>query len=127
MEKPYFKINGVDILSKGWVELEGIKWRRGDIDDDEAGRTMDSTMHRARVDIKFRADINCLDLSRADELELMHLILPEYVTVETNQHPLYEHTYAQYYSNNVPATVAYIDPVTGESRWKGISFPLIER
>ena len=34
---------------------------------------------------------------------------------------------AQYYSNNVPASISYVDPDTGESVWTGISFPLIEQ
>lgn len=125
MEKPYFKINGVDILK--WIEQGGVKWQREDAESSKAGRTMDATMHRARVAIKFRADVTCLDLNRADELQLMNLILPEYVTVETNLHPIYESQIATYYSNNVPTTLQLVDPDTGESVWSGITFPLIER
>ena len=57
----------------------------------------------------------------------MALINPEFVTVETNLHPLYGSQMAQYYSNNVPASISYVDPDTGESVWTGISFPLIEQ
>lgn len=125
MEKPYFKINGVDILK--WVEQGGIKWQRNDVESSSAGRTMDATMHRGRVAIKFRADVVCIDLNRVDELQLMNLILPEYVEVETNLHPLYESQIATFYSNNVPATLQLVDPDTGESVWSGITFPLIEQ
>lgn len=125
MAKPYFKINGTDVLK--WVEKGGIKWQRNDVDGSKAGRTMDATMHRGRIAIKFRADIVCIDMNRADELELMNLILPEFVTVETNLHPLYESVTAQFYSNNVPAVVQMVDPDSGESMWTGITFPLIER
>lgn len=88
---------------------------------------MDGVMHRARVAQKFRADMDCIPLYRADELMLMQLINPVFVEVETNLHPLYEYHIAQYYSNNVPATISSIDPETGNSLWTGISFPLIEQ
>lgn len=125
MSKPYFTINGVDILR--FTEENGIEWSRNDIDSPKAGRTMDATMHRGRVSIKYKANIKCMPLYRNDEITLMNLILPEFVTVETNLHPLYEVHSAQYYSNNVPATISTIDPDTGESLWVGISFPLVEQ
>lgn len=125
MSKPYFTINGVDIFR--FTEENGIEWSRDDIDSPKAGRTMDATMHRCRVAIKYKANIKCMPLYRNDEITLMNLILPEFVTVETNLHPLYEVHSAQYYSNNVPATISTIDPDTGESLWVGISFPLVEQ
>ena len=51
MAAPYFKINGVDILHL--TEQNGIEWSRNDIDSAKSGRTMDATMHRGRVAIKF--------------------------------------------------------------------------
>ena len=125
MAKPYFRINGVDILR--YTIDSGIEWSRNDVESPNAGRTMDATMHRGRVAIKFKANVTCLPLNRDDEIALMELILPEFVEVETNMHPLYAYHYARYYSNNVPATVATADPDTGEIMWTGISFPLIEQ
>ena len=125
MAAPYFKINGVDILHL--TEQNGIEWSRNDNDSAKAGRTMDATMHRGRVAIKFKANVKCLPMNREDELALMQLILPEFVTVETNMHPLYTVHSARYYSNNVPATIATADPDTGEMLWEGISFPLVEQ
>lgn len=125
MEKPYFKINGVDILHL--TQEKGVQWKRNDVDSPHAGRTMDAVMHRGRVAEKYTANITCVDMTRAEELALMALINPEFVTVETNLHPLYESQTAQYYSNNVPATISYVDPDTGESWWTDISFPLVEQ
>ena len=125
MAAPYFKINGMDILRL--TEQNGIEWSRYDIDSAKAGRTMDATMHRGRVAIKFKASVKCLPMNRTDELKLMRLILPEFVTVETNMHPLYDAHLARYYSNNVPSTISTVDPDTGESLWVGISFPLVEQ
>lgn len=125
IEKPYFRINGFDIMK--WVSSGGIRWSRNDVDGKNAGRTLSAKMYRDRIGIKFRADIVCIDMYRSDELELMNLILPEYVTVETNLHPLKAAIVAEFYSNNVPSTVSMVDTETGESLWTGITFPLIER
>lgn len=88
---------------------------------------MDGTMHRGRVAIKYKATVKCLPLHRADEINLMRLILPEFVIVETNLHPLHEIVSAQYYSNNVPSTISTVDSETGESIWTDITFPLVEK
>ena len=111
MSAPYFKINGTDILR--FVREEGMEWSRNDLDNSEAGRTMDGTMHRGRVAIKYKVNIRCMDLYRNELMMLMKLILPEFVTVETNLHPLYETVVAQFYSNNVPSTVTTVDHKTG--------------
>lgn len=125
MEAPYFKINGVDILP--YTKDSGIKWQRNDVESQKAGRTMDAVMHRGRVAIKFRAEFELLDLCTKDARMIMNLILPEYVEVETNEHPLYDYLITSFYSNNVPATCMTIDKETGDAIWTGISFPLIEQ
>lgn len=125
MAAPYFKINGVDILP--YTKESGIKWQRNDVESPNAGRTMDAVMHRGRVAIKFRADFELLDLHTEDARMIMNLILPEYVEVETNEHPLYDYLITSFYSNNVPATCVTIDKETGVAIWTGISFPLIEQ
>lgn len=125
MEKPYYKINGVDILK--YIEEGGLTWQRNDVDSAKAGRTMDATMHRGRVAVKIRYDVACRPLKTEDANIIMQLILPEFVTVETNLDPLYGTTIKTYYSNNVPATCMTVDPDTGIALWEGITFPLIEQ
>lgn len=125
MAEPYFKIDGVDILK--YIESGGLKWQRNDVESSNAGRTMDATMHRGRVAIKIRYDVTCLPLNTESANLLMQLILPEFVTVETNIDPLYGTAAKSYYSNNVPATCMIIDPETGNAMWEGITFPLIEQ
>lgn len=124
-EPPFFRVNGVNILPL--VKEGGMKWSRNDVDSPSSGRTMDAVMHRSRVAIKWRADFEIMDLPTNVCNALLNLILPVFVEVETNQHPLYGYYAGQYYSNNVPATAVYIDKKTGNARWTGISFPLIER
>ncbi|MBQ8797233.1 MAG: hypothetical protein IJZ56_03445 [Oscillospiraceae bacterium] len=114
------KINGVDMLP--YIVEKGIKWQRNDLDGDNAGRTMDGTMHRERVSSKIRLDITCLPLSSADAAVVLNAIYPEYVEVEYTD-PMYGLVYKTMYSNNTPAT--YINTTT--DLWEGITFPLIER
>lgn len=113
-------INGVDMIP--YLVENGFKWQRQDVDGEEAGRTMDATMHRDRITIKDRLDITCLPLSTADAKRVLTAIEPEFVTVEYTS-PRYGDVQRQMYSNNIPAT--YCNTVT--DMWEGISFPLIER
>ena len=125
MAEPFFKVNGQDILP--YVKSGGIKWQRNDVESPKAGRTMDALMHRGRVAIKFRADFDMMDMNTDRCNWLMNLILPEFVEVETNLHPLYGYIITQFYSNNVPASCLIVDENTGSAVWTGISFPLIEQ
>lgn len=118
-----FKINGVDCLP--YVDDGGLSWSRNDIDSDKAGRTMDGTMHRGRVAMKRRLDINCKPLTTQETMVLLNLIRPEFVEVEYTD-PMDGLIYATMYSNNIPATVMTIDN-DGNAVWKGIKFPLIEQ
>lgn len=125
MEAPYFKIDGQDILPI--VADGGIKWQRSDVESSKAGRTMDAVMHRGRVATKFRADVPTIRLYTEKVNWLMNLILPEFVEIETNQHPLYGYWRGYFYSNNIPVTCVHIDKDTGIALWDGITFPLIEQ
>lgn len=125
MEAPYFKIDGQDILPI--VASGGIKWQRNDVDSSKAGRTMDAVMHRGRVAIKFRAEVTTIGLYTEKLNWLMNLIIPEFVEVDTNQHPLYGYWRGYFYSNNIPATCVHIDNETGIALWDGITFPLVEQ
>ena len=120
----YFKINGTDILR--FIEEDGIKWSRNDIDAPDSGRTLDGAMQRGRVSIKERIDVTLRDLTTPDIQMILNLILPEFVTVEWDFDPLYGHILKTFYSNNVPATCATVYE-DGTALWDGVTFPLIER
>ncbi len=119
----YLKINGVDITRL--VQYGGFKWSRNDVDGSNAGRTMDGTMHRDRVDIKYRLDITCMPMSQADSEMLLALIEPEFVEVETIS-PRHGVVIWMMYSNNVPATHSRTNE-DGTESWYGITFPLIQQ
>lgn len=118
-----FKINGVNCLP--YVDDEGFQWGRNDIDNKEAGRTMDGEMHRGRVAIKKRLDITCRPLTSAESQTLLNLIKPEFVEV-TYTDPMDGLLTVTMYSNNVPATIMSIDE-DGNPLWKGIKFPLVQK
>ena len=118
-----FTVNGVNILP--YIEENGIKWQRNDIEAPEAGRTLDATMHRGRVAMKVRLDITCRPLKTSEAMILMNAIYPEYVTVRYED-PRQGDVTKQMYSNNTPATCATVYP-DGTAVWEDITFPLIER
>ncbi len=125
MAAPYFKVNGVDILP--FIKEGGLKWQRNDVDSSKSGRTMDATMRRSRVAIKYRWDVTIRPL-KTDEINMITaLIEPVFVDIETNIDPRHGHYYHSFYSNNVPATCVTIDPETGIAIWNEFSFPLIEQ
>lgn len=125
MEAPYFKINGVDILA--FIKEGGLKWSRNDVDSSKSGRTMDATMHRARVTIKSRWDVTMMPLKTDQINMILALIEPEFVEVETNIDPRHGYYYHKFYSNNVPATCVTVDSQTNIALWEEVTFPLIEQ
>lgn len=117
------KIDGVDILP--YVEHQGIKWQRNDLDSPDAGRTLDGMMQRGRVASKIRLDITCRPLRSEEAKIVLNAIYPQYVTVEYLD-PMYGLVSKTMYANNNPAIHMLIQP-DGTEWWNGITFPLIER
>ena len=119
-----FTIDGVNILP--YIEEDGIKWQRNDLESPDAGRALDGVMYRGRVAMKVRMDITCRPLYSNESTIVLNAIFPEYVTV-TYEDPLSGTVVTkQMYSNNVPATCATVYP-DGTAVWNNITFPLIER
>ena len=119
-----FTIDGVNILP--YIEENGIKWQRNDVESPDAGRALNATMYRGRVAVKVRLDISCRPLISREARIVLRAIHPEYVTVQYED-PLQGTVVSkQMYSNNVPATCATVYP-DGTAVWEDISFPLIER
>ena len=120
----YISVNGLDIT--GFIEQGGLKWTRNDIDSSNAGRTLSGLMNRGRVTQKVKMEISCRPLKQDEAEQVLRAINPEYVTVNYVDPMLGPRTGVQFYSNNVPATLLFIDP-DGIEHWEGISFPLVER
>ena len=113
----------VDITD--YIAFQGVKRGRNDVDGPESGRTMDGTLHRARVATKLRYDITCRPLKKAELTTLETLIMPEYITVKITGDPYYGTVTKKMYANNTSAGYC-IKKKNGIEWWSGITFPLIE-
>ncbi len=116
--------------SNAWVDITdyiafgGYKWERYDIEDPDAGRTLDGLMHRGRVATKIRADINCRPLRLSELQTVLALIMPETISVRLTDAPASGSVTKTMYSNNHPAS--YCIKKGNVEWWNGITFPLIE-
>lgn len=115
-------IDGVNITN--YIQHQGIKWSRNDVDGPNAGRNLKGRMIRDRVATKIRLDITCRPLTAAEHTRLLNAILPEYVTVNYTD-PMYGNVSKVMYSNNNSSEHCVIAP-DGVEYWHNISFPLIE-
>lgn len=118
------EVNGVDLVP--YIVEDGYKVTRADGDSSDAGRTMDYTMHRARIATKFRLDVELKPLLTADAEKVLKALMPEYVDVTYTNPWLGGTQVTIMYSNN---NVATIDTSFGDKRdrWQIDAIALIER
>lgn len=116
-------INGYEITHL--IAFGGWQRERSDVDSPDAGRTLDATMHRARVATKMRFNVTCRPLKAGELASLERLIMPEYVTVKVVGDPYYGTWERTCYVNNTSAKYL-IRKKNGEQWWGGITFPIIE-
>lgn len=118
-------IDGVDFT--GYLKASGgYAVKRNDIDGENAGRVMDSTMYRDRRAVKMELTLACRPLTGAEARRLLNAIYPEFVAVTYNDPRVGIRENVQMYSNNVPSEFLFTKP-DGTEWWDGIKFPLIER
>jgi len=108
-----------------WIAWQGLTFSRNDVDAPNAGRDMSGYMHRGRVAVKEKMNINTVPLTRAQSAKLQTLLYPETIMVRVNPYPRtnYQQT-LNMYSNNVKVSYV-IHRDTGEDL-ETLSFPLIE-
>ena len=122
-----FTVNGTDILP--YLKFGGIQFGRNDIDGPNAGRGLDGSMIRDRVATKLRWDCTTYPMPLSKAQELLTLLQPEWVTVQTDFNTSGTLRSYRAYSNNITTpflmyrkvgdnTVAYANE---------FSFPLIEK
>lgn len=108
-----------------WIAWQGLTFSRNDVDGPTAGRDMRGLMHRDRVAIKEKMNVNTVQLTRTQVSKLQNLLGPATINVRVN--PYTENngpmTFAMY-SNNVKTTYV-IHRENGEDL-QSMSFPLIE-
>lgn len=120
-----FKIDGFDIVP--YIGEGGLKWSWNGIDSPDAGRTLDTMMHRGLLAIKARCDIECLWMPKDKAVALHKILQPEFVTVITDTCPWISGTTTfKMYSNNGKATclTEYTD---GTKLFGDVTFPLIQQ
>lgn len=112
----------VDITPK--IAWQGLTFSRNDVDSADAGRDMSGQMHRGRVAVKEKMNIQTVIMTKAESSALQSLIYPETIQVRVNPYPRTNASHTMYmYSNNVK--VNYIISRTNDDL-QSLSFPLIE-
>ncbi len=108
-----------------WIAWQGLTFSRNDVDAPDAGRDMSGLMHRGRVSVKEKMNIQTVQLTRAQSSFLQTLLYPETIQVRVTPYPRTNGEYTMsMYTNNVKTTYV-IHRQNGEDL-QSLSFPLIE-
>lgn len=118
-----FTVNSVNMLP--YIQEDGLRWTRFDVEAPDTGRTLDGRMHRGRVAVKIRLDVTCRPLTSEEAAIVLGAIAPEFVTVRYED-PMFGSVTKTMYSNNIPPLCATVYE-DGSALWQGLEFPLIER
>lgn len=117
--------------SNTWVDItpyiafQGLTFSRNDVDSASAGRDMAGTMHRGRVAVKEKMNINTIPLTKAQSSSLQTLLYPETIQVRVTPYPRTNAAQIlSMYSNNVKVT--YLIHYSSGEDMQSLSFPLIE-
>lgn len=117
--------------SNTWVDItpyiafQGLTFSRNDVDAPDAGRDMSGLMHRGRVAVKEKMNINTIPLTKAQSASLQQLLYPETVQVRVTPYPRTNTAHTMnMYSNNVKVT--YLIHYSSGEDMQSLSFPLIE-
>lgn len=117
--------------NSAWVDItpyiawQGLTFSRNDIDSPNAGRDMTGRMHRGRVAVKEKMNIQTVQMTKAQVSMLQTLLYPASISVRVTPYPRTNmaHTMTMY-TNNVKTTYV-IHRESGEDL-QSLSFPLIE-
>ena len=114
-----------------WVDItpyiawKGLTFSRNDVDAPDAGRDMSGLMHRGRVAVKEKMNIQTVTMTKAQSAALQTLLYPESIQVRVNPYPRTNATQIMsMYSNNVKVT--HVVTTQGNDELQSLSFPLIE-
>lgn len=107
-----------------YIAWQGLTFSRNDVDDPDTGRDMKGLMHRGRVAIKEKMNVQTIPLTQTQLNTLYQLVLPQSFQVRVNPYPAtnVSHTMTMY-SNNF--STSYIIKKPGSILYTA-KFPLIE-
>ena len=117
-------VNGVDMLP--YLDGGGYTVTREDGDSSDAGRTMDYTMHRARITTKFRIDATFKPLYTKDAEIVLPALMPEYVEV-TYTNPWLKGTQVTTMYNSTGKATVDTSFGDGKERWNIDALAHVER
>lgn len=113
-------INNHDYSGK--IERKGVSWERNDLDGDDAGRTMDGIMHRAKVDTKRKLGYKLMNMTRAELAQLdTDLSSDTFSATYLDLHGVQTRTF---YCTSFKATTEQVCDEDGE--WGDATFNMIE-
>ena len=125
------KLEIYDTVNSEWVDItpyiawQGLTFSRNDVDAPDAGRDMSGTMHRGRVAVKEKMNVQTVQLTRAQSSMIQTLLYPETIQVRVTPYPLTNAAQTlSVYSNNVKTSYV-IHRENGEDL-QSLTFPLIE-
>lgn len=108
-----------------YIAFKGLTFSRNDVDAPDAGRDMSGLMHRGRVSVKEKMNINTIPLTKAQSSSLQTLLYPKTIQVRVTPYPRTNAAQIlSMYSNNVKVT--YLIHYTSGEDMQSLSFPLIE-
>ena len=117
--------------SNTWVDITpyiafgGLTFSRNDVDAPDAGRDMTGLMHRGRIGVKEKMNINTIPLTKTQSSSIQQLLYPETIEVRVTPYPRTNAAQIlSMYSNNVKVT--YLIHYTNGEDMQSLSFPLIE-
>ena len=108
-----------------YIKYQGITFSRNDVEAPDAGRDMDGLMHRGRVAIKERMDIETVPLTKSEVAALHALLKPETFSVTVNPYPNTNASKTMTMYSNSVKTTHIIHRANGDDI-QSISFPLVE-
>lgn len=125
------KLEIYNASTSSWVDItpyiawQGLSFSRNDVDAPDAGRDMSGLMHRGRVGVKEKMNVQTIPLKRAESAMIQQLLYPETIQVRVTPYPRTNAAQIlSMYTNNVKTTYL-IHRQSGEEI-QSLSFPLIE-
>lgn len=114
-----------------WVDItpyiawQGLTFSRNDVDAPDAGRDMSGLMHRGRVAVKEKMNIQTVTMTKQQSASLQTLLYPQSITVRVTPYPRTNASQIMtMYTNNVKTT--YVVHRNNGDELQSLSFPLIE-
>lgn len=120
-----------DSANSTWVDItpyiawQGLTFSRNDVDAPDAGRDMSGLMHRGRVAVKEKMNIQTVTMTKQQSASLQTLLYPQSITVRVTPYPRTNASQIMtMYTNNVKTT--YVVHRNNGDELQSLSFPLIE-